>query len=242
MYRSSSHVVRAMLAILMLIGLTAFPGTVQAADPYIMFIELVSLECDQNGYTLSVSWFWNIPDNTTEVVETLLNGEFFGVQTLNYSARTNVEESGTYTLGLGATITFPYTSIITDDIIVDGKLTSRSIITLTCTDVNQGTVTISNFPNVDEGGFDGPPLPGPDRRNLVLIAVDTAVLDSPDGAPINASLKPCQTVFIIGTSDDGKFGQVHRMGGWIPLANTIDIAEDYGQPGGQAVLPQCADK
>ncbi|MBX3080736.1 MAG: hypothetical protein KF716_03820 [Anaerolineae bacterium] len=90
-----------------------------------------------------------------------------------------------------------------------------------------------------EGQFSGPPLPGPDARNLVLINKTVGVLSSPGGAQTGEVLKVCQTAFILETSPDGQYGRIYVMGGWIPLSATVDVAEDYGQPGGQPIRDDC---
>jgi hypothetical protein len=110
-----------------------------------------------------------------------------------------------------------------------------------------GGATLLSIANSGEssgggGGFGGPALP--EKRNLVLIGADTPVYDGPGGKPLatGQSLKACQTAYIIGTSEDGAWGQLFVMGGWIPLSKTTDVAENYGQPGGQPTLPQCVGR
>lgn len=89
--------------------------------------------------------------------------------------------------------------------------------------------------------FSGPALPGPDARNLVLFNEDTAVLSAPDGVFTGQILGACQTAYVTRTSDDGQWGQLFVMGGWVPMANTRDVPEDYGQPG-SPVAPDCVGK
>ncbi|MCC7208690.1 MAG: hypothetical protein IT323_15390 [Anaerolineae bacterium] len=89
--------------------------------------------------------------------------------------------------------------------------------------------------------FAGPALPGPDARNLVLFNEDTAVLSGPDGTFTGQILRACQTAYVTRTSDDGQWGQLFVMGGWVPMANTRDVPEDYGQPG-SPVAPDCVGK
>ncbi|HRE48131.1 MAG TPA: hypothetical protein PLD47_10430 [Aggregatilineales bacterium] len=84
--------------------------------------------------------------------------------------------------------------------------------------------------------FSGPGLPA--NRNLVLITSDTAVFSEPGGKSTGEVLKTCQTAFVLDTSDDGKYGRIYVMGGWIPLANTADVPEEYGQAG-FPVAPGC---
>jgi hypothetical protein len=78
-------------------------------------------------------------------------------------------------------------------------------------------------------GFSGPALPA--KRNLMRIVRDTAVYSEPGGAPTGSILKTCQTVFVIDTSEDGKYHEVFFMGGWIPASTAVDVPESYGQLG-----------
>lgn len=100
------------------------------------------------------------------------------------------------------------------------------------------------LPSAAPGGraFSGPPLPPPGGRNLVLLIGTTPVLSEPAGTAIGQILKTCQTTFIIETSKDGRYGRLYVMGGWIDLHAVADVAEDYGQPGGQPIAPQCVGK
>jgi hypothetical protein len=86
--------------------------------------------------------------------------------------------------------------------------------------------------------YGGPVLPPPDERNLVLVVVDTPILDAPGGMPTDDMLNTCQTAFVI--DNNNGYGEIFIMGGWINLAHTVDVAEDYGQPGGTPVAPGCA--
>jgi hypothetical protein len=75
------------------------------------------------------------------------------------------------------------------------------------------------------------------QRNLVLMTSDAPVLDAPGGTPIGGTLKTCQTAFVIGMQDG--YGEVFVMGGWIDLAHTVDVPENYGQTG-SPVVSMCA--
>jgi hypothetical protein len=88
--------------------------------------------------------------------------------------------------------------------------------------------------------YQGPALPPPDERNLVLVTADTAVLDAPGGVPTGDVLKACQTAFVI--DNNGGYGEIFVMGGWINLAYTTDVPEDYGQPNGSPVVPSCVGR
>ncbi len=85
--------------------------------------------------------------------------------------------------------------------------------------------------------YAGPPLPPPGERNLVLVMSDAPILDAAGGSSTGDMLKMCQTAFIIGQS--GNYGEVYVMGGWIDMAHTVDVAEDYGQPNGAPIYPGC---
>lgn len=88
-----------------------------------------------------------------------------------------------------------------------------------------------------EPPFAGPGLPG--NKNLVLFLGDTAILQSPGGEGTGLAMKTCQTAFVIDQKDG--FARLFVMGGWVSLANTVDVPEEYGQPG-SPVLPQCVGK
>ncbi len=85
--------------------------------------------------------------------------------------------------------------------------------------------------------FVGPGLPG--NKNLILFLGDTAVLQTPGGEGTGLAMKACQTAFVIDQKDG--FARLFVMGGWVSLANTVDVPEEYGQPG-SPVLPQCVGK
>ncbi len=85
--------------------------------------------------------------------------------------------------------------------------------------------------------FRGPGLPA--NRDLVLIIGDIGVQSAPDGDPTGKVIYKCQTVFLIDNNTTGDWVQVFMMGGWIPKAATVDVAENYGQPGGQPIDPAC---
>jgi hypothetical protein len=90
--------------------------------------------------------------------------------------------------------------------------------------------------------FSGPPLPGPDARNLVLLLSDTAVFSAPGGSPTGRVMTACQTGFVLELSDDGAYARIYSMGGWIPVSTYTDVAEDYGQPGGAPIYPLCVGR
>lgn len=117
---------------------------------------------------------------------------------------------------------------------VDGELVWRNTAGMFCV----GGVGTNPYTTYQD--FTLPPAPGlPAERNLVLFTADTPVLNTPDGYEVGETLRTCQTAFVINTSDDGEYGELFVMGGWIPLSATVDVPEDYGQPNGAARLPGC---
>ena len=73
-------------------------------------------------------------------------------------------------------------------------------------------------------------------HDLVLVNGDVPLLDAPGGNPTGATLRNCQTAVVFERL--GGYGYTN-MGGWIDLSATSDVAENYGQPGGQPIAPQC---
>jgi hypothetical protein len=140
----------------------------------------------------------------------------------------------TYSVPAGTTITFTITAY--NDINGGGGASSSDSRSWDC--ASGASSGGSSDPNV----FRGPGLPGPGQRNLVIINQAVGVQTAPDGKQTGAVLQPCQTVFIVDTSADGKFGKIFVMGGWISLDATQDIPENYGQPGGTPVRPDCVGK
>ncbi|CAG1013382.1 MAG: hypothetical protein IT322_20905 [Anaerolineae bacterium] len=121
-----------------------------------------------------------------------------------------------------------------------GNNTIEWYVTYNCTTGAVSASCYGMFPTCSGGAtFSGPGLPA--DRNLVLITSDTAVYSEPGGKPTGETLKVCQTAFVLDTSDDGKYGRIYVMGGWIPLASTTDVPEAYGQPG-YPVAPGCEGK
>jgi uncharacterized surface protein with fasciclin (FAS1) repeats len=50
-------------------------------------------------------------------------------------------------------------------------------------------------------------------------------------------VRTCQTVLVTRVTQN--FGFASGFNGWIDLRATVDVAENYGQPGGQAIQPGC---
>ena len=88
--------------------------------------------------------------------------------------------------------------------------------------------------------FSGPGLPA--GRNLVLFVGDAAILDGPGGNPTGLAMRTCKTAFVIQTSADGRFGRLFVQGGWVDLSATIDVPDNYGQPGGAPIYPSCVGR
>lgn len=144
-------------------------------------------------------------------------------------------------LGSSVAVPAPWTIVVQVESFNGGILTGRSRATITCSGgvISQTDVTFDPLDSQSSAAvFSGPGLPS--TRNLVLVANESPIVEVPGGKPVGLSAKACQTVFIV--SEDGGYGQVFVMGGWISLDDTVDVAEDYGQPGGQAVLPECLGK
>ena len=79
-----------------------------------------------------------------------------------------------------------------------------------------------------------PPTTG--LQDLVLVTSDSPLLWAPGGAATGGTVNACQTALVFERL--GGFG-LTNFGAWIDLANTQDVAENYGQPGGQPVAAQC---
>lgn len=99
--------------------------------------------------------------------------------------------------------------------------------------------------NQPQETFIPPGLPDPSARLLAVITRDTQLLSGPGGRVLEATLKMCQTVFILEMSDDGRYGRVHGFGNshtWVALEDAKGVLPNYGQRGGQPVLGICRKK
>ncbi|MBN1679458.1 MAG: hypothetical protein JW966_04150 [Anaerolineae bacterium] len=76
-----------------------------------------------------------------------------------------------------------------------------------------------------------------DLHDLVLITRQTVVLNMPNGDAAQGDLYPCQTAFV--TEIQGGWGLVEVMGGWINLADTLNVNDAYGQEN-FPIMDQCA--
>lgn len=139
----------------------------------------------------------------------------------------------------------PITFSFSATLYVDGVPLGSSWLDITC-DAPDATPQIEL--GDDYGGstrgdsgttFTGPALPAPGARDLVLITGDYGVYTAPNGTPTGAVMHRCQTAFVIETSADGEWYRLYQMGGWIPVITTRDVAENYGQPGGEPIDPFC---
>jgi transforming growth factor-beta-induced protein len=79
-----------------------------------------------------------------------------------------------------------------------------------------------------------PPTTG--LRDLVLVNADTPLLWAPGGTATGGTVTTCQTALVFERL--GGFG-LTNFGAWINLTDTQDVAENYGQPGGQPIADQC---
>lgn len=102
-----------------------------------------------------------------------------------------------------------------------------------------GVSAICVAPTVATPLFAGKPLPA--GANLVLFLGDEAILDNPNGNRIGLVMKTCKTEFLVAVSPNGKWGQLYQQGGWVSLANILDVPEAYGQPV-FPIYPPCVGK
>jgi hypothetical protein len=139
---------------------------------------------------------------------------------------------------------FTYTRTIRT--FADGQLVLTSTLTIFCnhqggTDWDATVQSISTQASGAAGAlsaFSGPGLPL--ERDLVLFLEDTPVLIEPRSTTSTGeSILQCQTAFVIDYSDDELYGEVFVMGGWVPMAATVLVADNYGQPGGQPIWLGC---
>jgi hypothetical protein len=202
--------------------------TCQAQSAYVsMFFDPTTME-----------WA-NIPGGATADITLLENG----VETMNVSI-TLTAGTGSQNFAESEAVvpSYPYTLAQRYETIVSGEIVYTSTLIASCAADGPATVTLVNtVPSAqaeqNPTAFSGPALPT--TRNLVVFIEDTAIYSAPDRGVTIGSIKACQTAFVLETSTDGKFGRVFVMGGWIPLSATVDVAEDYGQIGGQTRLPGC---
>lgn len=81
-----------------------------------------------------------------------------------------------------------------------------------------------------------PPTPlGAD--DLFVVTGNGSVLSEPGGSATGATVRTCQTFFV--DRYDRGFAHLAAVGGWVDSRLLYDVAEDYGQPGGQERLPGC---
>jgi uncharacterized surface protein with fasciclin (FAS1) repeats len=80
-----------------------------------------------------------------------------------------------------------------------------------------------------------PPTTG--LRDLRLVTGNTQLLTSPSGNASGEVVRTCQTVLITRVTQN--FGFASGFNGWVDLRSTVDVAETYGQPNGQAITPGC---
>jgi hypothetical protein len=143
-------------------------------------------------------------------------------------------------------VALPYSYAESVELYVDGTLSSYYQLSFTCETegfhaASDATLSFSKTPDAsEEVGLPGPALPT--VRNLVVAKDNILVFSLADGEPTGEVITPCQTVIIIETSADSNFGKVFMLDGWISLKDTIDVDENYGQPDGQPILPQCEGK
>jgi hypothetical protein len=192
---------------------------------------------------------WNIPVGANTDIHITLNGATTFASTYHWTSSFDNYVGGSFTgfdPVVGVAVGQPYTferrlTLTVPGVGVASVMTYRVVCSGADTVIS---ASVSNQLGGETSGeaFGGPALP--EKRDLVLIGADTPVYDGPGGKPLatGQALAACQTVYLIYTSKDGAWGQIFVMGGWIPLSTTMDVAESYGQPGGQPTLSRCVGK
>lgn len=74
----------------------------------------------------------------------------------------------------------------------------------------------------------------------ILSLVDNPIVSTPGGEGTGLFLRACQTADVTGYS--GGYFEILTMGGWIDINFIEFVSPTYGQPGGQAIAPQCVGK
>jgi hypothetical protein len=252
LHRLFSYTV-ALTAVLLSSTLVARP--MNAADNlWNVFYDIANVQCSSSGGAITFSYSYtgdySVVPGMSFMYGYIMNGDSYSQ--FDDEHKTTAQEVYSTTAnetfyGLSYPVSYFFYQ---EDYAPDGTLTSTSDYALYCGGDGAGSVVSVNY-NKDATGsaatndnvFRGPALPGKDARNLVLFLADTPVLNGEGGNPVVPSrvIRACQTAFIIGTSADGAFGRVFSMGGWVSLANTLDVPEDYGQPG-SPVYPLCVGR
>lgn len=81
-----------------------------------------------------------------------------------------------------------------------------------------------------------PPSSLPDN-DLWLVIGNGPILAEPGGAQTGGTVSTCQTFFVNGY--DRGYAHLVEVGGWLDGRLLADVAEDYGQAGGQPKAPGC---
>jgi hypothetical protein len=239
--RCQTAVIRFLFCALLINTLLVNAHTAQALGMYYRYASAPAATCGYDGLAeVNLSSvqieFLNLPAGAQLVEIIVINGVAtqYGPFPL-----TPGSDSFSYDMDQSAP-GYPFTFQFIAKTLIEGVVVYISTLSGTCTAVGPTTVTLTNGSAF--GAFGGPALP--EKHNLVLISADTPVYDGPGGKPLatGQALAACQTVYLIDTSEDGAWGQIFVMGGWIPLSTTTDVAESYGQPGGQPTLPRCVGK
>jgi len=235
---------RSILCALVLSSLLLTARSAQGLSIYYRWASAPAVTCSTPGPGVQalfasqpVEWL-NVPAGATYNIVYITNGAEVVTGPFPLTAGT-----GSFTYGaLGMPgPSYPLSVAVRLETIVSGSIVYLSTLSTTCT-TNGGTTSsvVNGVPTSPSAAFSGPALP--DTRNLVAVVRDTPVYNSPNGIPTADSVKACQTAFVLETSADGKWGRIYVMGGWIPLSATVDVAENYGQVGGQARLAGCESK
>lgn len=210
----------------------------QAADFSFQVLGATPTGCSMNAG--STGFFMNIQYTDAPAGTTLTGTVVSGPAGLSGSSTTGAfSGSSTQTFG------FTFSSAATPDgwsfvMRIDSNVSGAnySMAQVDCSVGNVYSVTpLGSFASATAPTFSGPALPA--GSNLVLITGDIGVQQAPDGEPTGEVLRKCQTAFVYETSEDGRWYRVFIMGGWIPVNATRDVAENYGQKGGEGIDPFC---
>jgi hypothetical protein len=232
-------VFRTLLCVVVLIPMLLAVQPVQALDIYYRWAFAPAVTCSTPGpgvralfASQPVEWL-NVPAGATYNIVYITNG----VETLTGPfALTPGTSSFTYAGLVMNGPSYPLSVGVRLETLVGGNIVYTSTMSTTCV-ANGGTTSsvVNGVPA--SSGFAGPALPA--NHNLVGFVKDTPVYNMPGGLATNDTIRTCQTAFVLETSADGKWGRIFVMGGWIPLAATVDVSEDYGQASAPAHLPGC---
>jgi hypothetical protein len=211
-------------------------------------VGIVTIRNDDPAPLTAVTDSYTTPENTALNISApgVLGNDTGGTGTYSVVGNSNPANGSVALNADGSFVYTPNTDYVGSDsfsyTLSDGSNTTSGTVIVQVTDPNAPPNNVPPASATPEP-FRGPALPEPSARNLYLLGEDTPLLSSPNGETTSKVLLACQTVFILETS--GQFGRVYSFGnsrGWISTNTLIDVAEDYGQPDGQPILPQCVGR